>query len=110
MSGQRATLEYCVLRVVPEFGTFYQQFGADLPLSTRIIVGISEFAGTYFFVLVISILAPRSEPSRSAIVERGPSGRRRASNSGRSSDPSTRTSSPPTISSGRRSDRRARWR
>ena len=46
-----------VLRVVPEFGTFYQQFGADLPMSTRIIVGISEFAGTYFFVLVISILA-----------------------------------------------------
>ena len=44
-----------VLRVVPEFGAFYQQFGAALPLSTRIIVGISEFAGTYFLLLVLSL-------------------------------------------------------
>ena len=42
-----------VLRVVPEFGAFYNQFGKDLPLSTRIIVSFSEFAGTYFFLMVI---------------------------------------------------------
>jgi type IV pilus assembly protein PilC len=39
-----------VLRVVPEFGAFYSQFGRDLPLSTRIIVSFSNFAGTYFFL------------------------------------------------------------
>src|SRR4029453_7857647 len=31
-----------VLRVVPEFGVFYEQFDRELPLSTRIIVQISE--------------------------------------------------------------------
>jgi type IV pilus assembly protein PilC len=41
-----------VLRVVPEFGAFYSQFGRDLPLSTRIIVSFSNFAGTYFFLMV----------------------------------------------------------
>ena len=46
-----------VLRVVPEFGAFYSQFGRDLPLSTRFIVGLSNFAGTYFFVMVIGVVA-----------------------------------------------------
>ena len=46
-----------VIKVVPEFGEFYQQFGADLPLSTRIIVAISEFAGSYFLLLVLSVIA-----------------------------------------------------
>jgi type II secretory pathway component PulF len=31
-----------VLRVVPAFSEFYSQFGKQLPLSTRIIVGISD--------------------------------------------------------------------
>jgi len=44
-----------VLRVVPEFGAFYQQFGRDLPLSTRIIVSISEFATAYFLLMVVAI-------------------------------------------------------
>ena len=41
-----------VLRVVPEFGAFYNQFDRDLPLSTRAIVALSEFAGTYFLLLL----------------------------------------------------------
>jgi type IV pilus assembly protein PilC len=44
-----------VLKVVPEFGAFYQQFGGELPLSTRIIVSISEFAIAYFLVMVVGI-------------------------------------------------------
>ena len=36
-----------MLKVVPAFGEFYAQFGQDLPLSTRIIVAVSTFAGTY---------------------------------------------------------------
>jgi|SRR5687768_5937502 len=46
-----------VIKVVPEFGEFYKQFGADLPLSTRIIVAVSEFAGTYFLLLVLGLVA-----------------------------------------------------
>ena len=46
-----------VLRVVPEFGAFYNQFGKELPLSTRIIVAISQFAGTYFLLMVAGIVA-----------------------------------------------------
>ncbi|CAN5881567.1 type II secretion system F family protein [soil metagenome] len=45
-----------VIKVVPEFGAFYDQFGAELPLSTRIIVSVSDFAGSYFFLLVMSTL------------------------------------------------------
>ena len=46
-----------IVKVVPEFGLFYEQFGAELPLSTRIIVGISNFAGSYFTLLLLSIAA-----------------------------------------------------
>ena len=46
-----------VLKVVPEFGAFYNQFGKELPLSTRIIVAISHFAGTYFLLMVAGIVA-----------------------------------------------------
>jgi len=42
-----------VLRVVPEFGAFYRQFDRELPLSTRIIVAISNFAVAYFLLMVI---------------------------------------------------------
>jgi type IV pilus assembly protein PilC len=46
-----------VLRVVPEFGAFYEQFGAELPLSTRIIVAASSFAGSYAVLLLASVVA-----------------------------------------------------
>jgi type IV pilus assembly protein PilC len=46
-----------VLRVVPEFGAFYAQFGRELPLSTRIIVSLSNFAVAYFFIVVLSVVA-----------------------------------------------------
>src|SRR3954452_15756774 len=46
-----------VLRVVPECGAFYNQFGKELPLSTRIIVAVSHFAGTYFLLMVAGIVA-----------------------------------------------------
>ena len=41
-----------VLRVVPEFGMFYQQFDRPLPLSTRIIVQVSDFVRTYFLLII----------------------------------------------------------
>jgi type IV pilus assembly protein PilC len=42
-----------VLKVVPAFSDFYVSFGADLPLVTRIIVGVSDFVrGQLLFILI----------------------------------------------------------
>src|SRR5688500_2315643 len=46
-----------VVKVVPEFGNFYNQFGKELPLSTRFIVGLSSFVTTYFVLLIIAAIA-----------------------------------------------------
>ena len=47
-----------VLKVVPAFGSFYEGMsGAELPLSTRVIVAISNFAGAYFLLMVFTVLA-----------------------------------------------------
>jgi type IV pilus assembly protein PilC len=46
-----------VLRVVPEFDAFYDQFEQDLPLSTRLIVAVSEFARAYFVLIAIGLVA-----------------------------------------------------
>jgi type IV pilus assembly protein PilC len=45
---------FIVLKVVPAFQDFYASFGAELPLSTRFIVALSEFLRAQF-VLVISV-------------------------------------------------------
>jgi type IV pilus assembly protein PilC len=46
-----------VVKVVPEFGNFYNQFGKELPLSTRLIVGLSKFVTTYFALIFGGIAA-----------------------------------------------------
>jgi type IV pilus assembly protein PilC len=46
-----------VLRVVPAFSEFYSQFGKQLPLSTRIIVGLSDFMVGNFAFIVIGLIA-----------------------------------------------------
>ena len=46
-----------VLRVVPAFSDFYQSFGADLPLVTRIIVRVSDVLRTDFLVIFLVIAA-----------------------------------------------------
>jgi type IV pilus assembly protein PilC len=45
-----------VVKVVPEFGAFYNQFGKELPLSTRMIVATSAFVTSYFFLIVAAIV------------------------------------------------------
>ena len=42
-----------VVKVVPEFSNFYNQFGKELPLSTRFIVGLSAFVTSYFTLLLL---------------------------------------------------------
>ena len=46
-----------VLRVVPEFGAFYENFGKELPLSTRVIVAISEVAQDWWLVIIGTVAA-----------------------------------------------------
>jgi type IV pilus assembly protein PilC len=43
-----------MLRVVPQFSGYYEQFGSELPLSTRVIVAISNYATTYFGLFVLA--------------------------------------------------------
>src|SRR6202795_4791392 len=44
-----------VLKVVPAFSDFYTSFGANLPLITRIIMGVSDFIRFRFWVIVIGL-------------------------------------------------------
>jgi type IV pilus assembly protein PilC len=44
-----------VLKVVPTFSEFYGSFGAELPLSTRVIVAISDFVRGQFLLLAAGI-------------------------------------------------------
>lgn len=46
-----------VLSVVPAFSEFYGSFGANLPLVTRIIVGISDLIRGQFLLLMIGVVA-----------------------------------------------------
>ena len=45
-----------VLRVVPSFSAFYENFDRELPLSTRIIVGFSDALVANFWLIVIAIV------------------------------------------------------
>jgi type IV pilus assembly protein PilC len=46
-----------VLKVVPAFSDFYESFGAQLPLSTRVIVVVSNFLRAEFWLIAIGVLA-----------------------------------------------------
>ena len=46
-----------VLKVVPAFADFYASFGAELPLVTRIILAISNFARSQFLLIAIVAVA-----------------------------------------------------
>ena len=45
-----------VLRVVPAFSTFYHNFGRELPLSTRVIVAISNFAVNNLLIILAALV------------------------------------------------------
>src|SRR5215468_4799296 len=46
-----------VFRVVPAFSEFYSQFGRELPLSTRIIVGFSSLVTSNFPLILVGLIA-----------------------------------------------------
>jgi len=45
-----------VVRVVPEFGDFYNQFGKELPWSTKMIVSVSDVVTRFFPVIIVAII------------------------------------------------------
>ena len=66
-----------VLKVVPAFADFYGTFGAELPLSTRVIVATSDFLRSQFvFVIggivaaVVAVLAWVRQPGQQAKFDR----------------------------------------
>jgi type IV pilus assembly protein PilC len=66
-----------VLRVVPSFSSFYENFDRELPLSTRIIVGVSDAVVTNFWLIVIAlvgsvagVLAWARQPGQRARLDR----------------------------------------
>jgi type IV pilus assembly protein PilC len=50
-----AMVTFIVLKVVPAFQDFYGTFGAELPLSTRVIVRLSEFLRAHFLFVIGAI-------------------------------------------------------
>ena len=66
-----------VLRVVPEFGNFYEGLGADLPASTRAIVATSEAVRGNFLTIILVIAGGAAlgwawfrQPGRRATLDR----------------------------------------
>jgi type IV pilus assembly protein PilC len=45
-----------VLKVVPAFADFYTSFGAELPLVTRIILGVSNFVRSQFLLVLFAVV------------------------------------------------------
>jgi type IV pilus assembly protein PilC len=46
-----------VVKVVPTFADFYTSFESELPLSTRVLVGISDFIRAQLWLIAIAIVA-----------------------------------------------------
>lgn len=65
-----------VLQVVPEFAAFYDSFNAQLPLSTRAIVAVSELLTAQFVPITVALVAGSAvgwwwltQPSRRAAFD-----------------------------------------
>jgi general secretion pathway protein F len=60
--------------VIPEFRPLFEESGASMPLLTRVVLGSSEFIGTYWWALCLVVLAG---PIALALNNRSASGRLR---------------------------------
>jgi len=50
-----ALVSFIVLKVVPAFSDFYASFGADLPFVTKMIVRLSEFIRSQFWLILVAL-------------------------------------------------------
>jgi type IV pilus assembly protein PilC len=46
-----------LVQVVPQFEQVFQGFGAELPAFTKLVIGFSEFAQTYWYMILFGIVA-----------------------------------------------------
>lgn len=53
--GMIGVMIVMMVAVVPKLTTLYGEFGADLPLATRVVVGLSNFTINYWWLLIIII-------------------------------------------------------
>jgi len=60
--------------VIPEFRPLFEESGAQMPLLTRIVLGASEFVGSYWWALALAVLAGLSALAQN---NRSPGGRLR---------------------------------
>ena len=44
-----------VTMVVPKFAAFYGSFKAELPLATRIVINVSDFVSSYWYILIFGV-------------------------------------------------------
>jgi len=44
------------VKVIPQFATMFNRFGVDLPLPTRILIGMSDFFVNYWLLMVAAIV------------------------------------------------------
>lgn len=51
-----AVVIFLVTRVVPQFVGMFQDFGSDLPLPTRMLLGVSAFMQSYWWVMLLIVI------------------------------------------------------
>lgn len=47
---------FLLIKVVPSFVQIYADYGAELPLATRIVIGFSEFLQAYWLIILLFII------------------------------------------------------
>jgi len=52
-----AVVIFLVTRVVPQFVGMFQDFGSELPLPTRMLLGVSSFMQNYWWAILLAVLA-----------------------------------------------------
>jgi len=52
-----AVVIFLVTRVVPQFVGMFQDFGSELPLPTRMLLAISSFAQSYWWAILLAVIA-----------------------------------------------------
>ena len=65
---------FLVTYVLPAFEGFFDQLGADMPLLTKIVIGITGFASRYILIIIpaiIGINTPTGSLPRELFSKRG---------------------------------------
>lgn len=77
VSGMLGLMVIMVVVVIPKLTALYQDFGAELPLPTKILLGVSTFTLTYWW-LVLAVILGTAAGARAYL--RTPAGKRQRDN------------------------------